>query len=283
MKTLTFQINDFIEEDQCFHFACKKLPTEKPKFLHNHDYYEVFLILSGQIDHWTKTGTRRLATGSLVFIRPTDSHALQAVRGDDCEIINISFAEDVVEHLWMRYNTDLQEKFFWTPQTEPDIYLLEGPRFERAVNLLRELQISKNSLIVLEGFLLSLFTRVVDHIFLAPDSAPDWLLTASAAAHRPEVFRKGAAGFVDATLRSHEHVCRVSRKYLGVSPTEYVNRIRMEYAAQMLSNGDITITEIANQCGIEDMSYFYRVFQRHYSSTPRQYRLKNRKNPVQAS
>ncbi|MEO1034922.1 MAG: AraC family transcriptional regulator [Pseudomonadota bacterium] len=283
MQVRQFAIDDFIGPGTCFHFARKTLDRRKPAFLHRHDYYEVFLVTSGSVDHWLGNGVIRLEQGSLVFVRPDDSHALQAVRGKPSEIINIAFRAEIAAHLGERYSADVTDRFFWHGRNEPDTYHLTGPRFERAINLSTELQPFSHSLASIEQYLLSLFLRVVEHFVTEDESMPPWLLAASAAAKEPEVFRQGAAGFVKAAGRGHEHVCRMSRKHLGVSPSAYVNRIRMEHAALMLAGSDLAISEISNDCGIENLSHFYRVFHRQYGITPRQYRMNHQKNPLRAS
>ena len=283
MQVREFSIEAFIGHGEFFHFARKTLEPGKPRFLHRHDYHEVFLVTRGAVDHWLDQGMSRLEQGSLVFVRPDDSHALQAAHGEANEIVNVAFRSDIAEHLGKRYSAELNGRFFWHRREQPDTYHLTGPRFERAVNLSAELQILKNSLAAIEEYLLALFTRVVEHHPTVDDSVPGWLLAASAAAKRPEVFRQGAAGFVKAAGRGHEHVCRMARKHLGVSPSAYVNRIRMEYAALMLAGSDLTINDISSECGIENLSHFYRVFQRQYGTTPRQYRLHHQKNPLRAS
>ena len=283
MRSRTFHIEDFITSGQYFHFARKSLDTARPQFLHRHDFYEVFLVTHGATHHWVGDTVTRLERGSLVFVRPEDRHALQAAKGERNEIVNIAVRSDTVEHLGQRYGCDLGRRFFWCDGDEPDSYCLAGPRLERAANVSSELQSSGNTLAAVEGYLLTLFTRVVELPVAADESVPPWLVAASDAAKRPEVFRQGASGFVKAAGRGHEHVCRMARKHLGMSPSTYVNRIRMQHAALMLAGSDRAIQDISADCGIENLSYFYRVFQRQYGTTPRQYRVTHQKNPVRAN
>ena len=282
MQLQQFSIDDLAEPGEYFHFARKVLDTRKPRYLHYHDYHEIFLVTRGATEHWTAEGVSRLDKGSLVFVRPHDHHAVQAVRGEPNEIVNVAFRSEIADHLGARYEAELKGRFFWQDRGGPDVFLLSAPQFERAANLSSELQTSRNSLAAIEEFLLALMTRVVDHRMATDESIPRWLLAAAAAAKRPEVFREGAAGFVKAAGKGHEHVCRVARKHLGVSPSAYVNKIRMEYAALMLAGSDLSINDISNECGIENISHFYRVFQRQYGTTPRQYRVQHQKNPLRA-
>jgi len=283
MQVKQFRVDEFIAPGKHFLFARKTLECKKPRYLHRHDFHEVFLVTRGTTNHWVEGGVSRLEQGSLVFVRPSDCHAVQAAMGEPNEIVNIAFRSDIAAHLGERYASDLRGRFFWHDEDQPDSYHLTGPRFERAANVSSDLQASRNSLAVIEGFLLTLFMRVVEHHSRPNKSVPAWLVAASDAAKRPEVFRKGAAGFVKAAGRGHEHVCRMARKHLGLSPSAFVNQIRMEHAASMLAGSDLTINDISNECGIENLSYFYRVFQRQYGTTPRQYRINHQKNPLRAN
>jgi AraC family cel operon transcriptional repressor len=50
----------------------------------------------------------------------------------------------------------------------------------------------------------------------------------------------------------------------------------MAYAARQLEMSDQGIVEIALDCGLGNLSYFYSLFRAHFASTPRAYRLSHR-------
>ncbi|WP_255839315.1 GlxA family transcriptional regulator [Pseudomonas benzenivorans] len=58
----------------------------------------------------------------------------------------------------------------------------------------------------------------------------------------------------------------------GMSPLDYVHRVRLEEAKQMLESGDDPIEAIANAVGYEDAGFFSRLFRRSVNLTPAQYR-----------
>jgi len=58
----------------------------------------------------------------------------------------------------------------------------------------------------------------------------------------------------------------------GMSPLEYVHTLRLEEAKQMLEASDAPIEAIASEVGYEDAGFFARLFGRHVSLTPLQYR-----------
>jgi transcriptional regulator GlxA family with amidase domain len=61
-------------------------------------------------------------------------------------------------------------------------------------------------------------------------------------------------------------------KATGMSPLEYVHRLRIEEAKQMLETGDAPVETIAGEVGYQDTSFFGRLFRRRVGMTPTQYR-----------
>ncbi len=70
---------------------------------------------------------------------------------------------------------------------------------------------------------------------------------------------------------SRFHFSREFRKYLGMSPRDYLEDIRMQRAAQYLTEGKLPINEIARAVGIPDPNYFSRVFGRVMGMSPRHF------------
>ncbi|MBR2025208.1 MAG: AraC family transcriptional regulator, partial [Clostridia bacterium] len=50
------------------------------------------------------------------------------------------------------------------------------------------------------------------------------------------------------------------KKILGIPPTKYIIKLRMQYAIELLENGDMPISEIAIMCGYKDTNFFIRTF-----------------------
>lgn len=274
-----FRIDTYLAPDKAFHFIRKDLSDTPPVLEHSHDYYELFLVEQGAVHHWINGLEERLEQGHLVFIRPQDRHALQSVPGTSGRILNVMFRAETAAHLLSRYGEELAGRYFWTQRDLPLTLRLQGPQRERAVNVMLGLQTSHRSLVRIEYFLLSIMTHVLDAADLGEDRAPAWLIRACHQVRDPRVFRRGAEGFLDAAGRSHEHVCRQARRHLGLSPTQYVNRIRVQHAAMLLSGTDRDVAGIARDCGFENLSYFHRLFREQYGTTPRGYRQRRARQP----
>ena len=66
---------------------------------------------------------------------------------------------------------------------------------------------------------------------------------------------------------------RLFRQYASVSPVQYRNISRIEYAKKLLENTTCTVSEIAATLGYEDAAYFCRVFKKNTGMTPGEYIL----------
>jgi AraC-like DNA-binding protein len=61
-----------------------------------------------------------------------------------------------------------------------------------------------------------------------------------------------------------------------LSPNEFLIRLRLQYAGDLLLNTTQSITTIALQCGFSSPSYFNKVFKEHRGMPPREFRQTSR-------
>ncbi len=78
---------------------------------------------------------------------------------------------------------------------------------------------------------------------------------------------------------STNHLSQVLNQNLGGGFYEYVNRLRIEYASELLldENGNYVVEEIAFKAGFNSRSAFNSAFRKHTGTTPSEYR-KSHKN-----
>ncbi|GAA3413534.1 helix-turn-helix transcriptional regulator [Paenibacillus hodogayensis] len=71
---------------------------------------------------------------------------------------------------------------------------------------------------------------------------------------------------------SHSHLSLLFKKYTGWSPVQYIIKIRMDKAKELLRDTRKSISTIACEVGYTDPFYFSRVFTKHTGLAPRDYR-----------
>lgn len=62
------------------------------------------------------------------------------------------------------------------------------------------------------------------------------------------------------------------KKNFNMTLTDYLNSLRLENAAKLLSETGLSVTEAAMQSGFNNVSYFIRMFQKSYGCSPLHYR-----------
>ncbi len=67
-------------------------------------------------------------------------------------------------------------------------------------------------------------------------------------------------------------------RYAGMSPLEYKQKRRMEYACWLLSQSNYPVGIIANSVGYDDPLQFSREFKKHFSVSPSEYRISVNEN-----
>jgi AraC-like DNA-binding protein len=98
----------------------------------------------------------------------------------------------------------------------------------------------------------------------------------------PEVFLNAVsyinANYTDNTLNI-EKICKnaginatnlriLFKKHYHKTPTEYITKLRLEYARNLISCG-VSIVDAAEESGFNDSKYFARVVKKHFNCAPR--------------
>jgi len=80
---------------------------------------------------------------------------------------------------------------------------------------------------------------------------------------------------------SVHHFSRTFSKLIGLPLQEYIVRIRLEAATNLLLSSNRPVSTIALDVGFNDASYFSRAFKKHYQVSPSEYRVnKDHGDPV---
>lgn len=65
---------------------------------------------------------------------------------------------------------------------------------------------------------------------------------------------------------------RMIKKRTGKTYTELVQQKRMQQAAYFLRNTDMSVADVGNAVGYDNLSYFHKIFRKQYGISPKQFR-----------
>lgn len=84
----------------------------------------------------------------------------------------------------------------------------------------------------------------------------------------------GAAFISDMLKLSPYKLSKISKEHFEMTIPEYINQVRLNKAVEWMGNSKLSIQEIMLKVGIENESYFYKLFKTKFGMTPREYMAK---------
>lgn len=245
---------------------------------HSHSYYEIFLVFSGGIYHEVNGEFQDVSCNSIIFIRPHDLHKYYQKERTSCGLIRLWFSSQIFDYLknFLGCNSGLEKLL---AERLPPVLSITGTdmqsfldRFEAIFSLAPQeesTRISSLKFILLEISLL--FLGLIEKN--KDDKAlPPWIDELCRKMSLKDNFTQGIDRLFELSHTSREHLSRTFKKCLGITPTEYIKGLRLNYAANQLANTNRKIVDICFDSGFGNMSYFYECFTACYGLPPNSYR-----------
>lgn len=249
-----------------------KLLQNQYNLEHSHNFYELFVVLNGEFVEVINNQEFILQKGTVRFVKPEDKHYFRKVT-DGVSVLrnmalNTSFFQNIFTNSGYVYNEALFKPF------QISEGMLES--YKEKTTILSETsstEIQKRFIVksIFENFIIS-------RMNFKPKSSkiPLWLSSAYVDIEKDEQFLKGIKAFVALSTKSQEHFTREFKKYYNITPSEYINKLKLKKATELLTSTDKKILDIIFECGFDNVSYFNRVFKSKFGVTPSNFRDINR-------
>ena len=108
---------------------------------------------------------------------------------------------------------------------------------------------------------------------------PDWTDAKTELARSAEAYIRthyadkfSLSALAEAMHVDRAYLARSFKRVKGVTLLEYCNRVRCEYAQEMLTHAELSISYIASAVGYISASHFAQVFRKTVGDTPSEYR-----------
>ena len=154
-------------------------------------------------------------------------------------------------------------------EIQDELPRLEATFFQTRVTSPKQLQASAQLLTIFAKFLAEAANRDLlaarAHDALAINIAKHFIL-----AHADEQLH--LRDVAEQVHVSTQYFSKFFKKATGIGFSEFLARVRVEKAKELLSNPVLSITEVANQAGFGSLSQFNRVFHRFAGGSPKSYR-----------
>ena len=255
--------------------------------VHHHDFYEVYLLLDGEVEYWVDGEIIRLDAGDILLIHPDQLHRPLPSGNGVYERIVLWIDRDYLARL-SDEEIDLCRCFDPSvPGHRMHIRAAEARKYAAAARLgelVRESHSdSVGSTLLANGIFLQFMVelnRLTYHLSVAEgahdgdggdirateNSALISRVLAYIGAHCHEEL--SLDGIADYFFVSKYHLSHAFSREVGISVYRYITIRRLMLARQLLSQGT-PAGDVCYQAGFRDYAGFYRAFKAEYGISPR--------------
>jgi len=248
---------------------------------HRHAFYEFFMVEEGTLVHRKNGLNETLSRRSLCLNYPDDQHELANSRTHEhVTLANCTFSQRILNSMEaMVTGSGLEVPAGGWSKTLQNIPPAIWQTLDNKVHRLF-FQRGSMSAATTEALFKSLLLDVL--ILLAEpekgmtSAPPEWLIRLREKMQKEENFIAGLPRMVELSRHSQEHLTRTMHRFYGETPTEFINRLRIGKAAEMLLQSRMNMLGIMEECGFNNYAWFLRCFRRNFNMSPQQYQNLNR-------
>lgn len=243
---------------------------------HWHDDVELVLVTQGSMVYRVNNQEVKVVEGDAIFVNARQMHYGYSPDGG-CHYICITFRPEL-----LCINAEIGSKFVLpvvTNQGVPWLVLRQEIEANRlpldVIRSVSEMRIQGRELAVLGRmfeFWHGLYEAAQTQRQAAFDGNAQVLrsMIEYIRTHYPERISLEKIAQAGGVCRSK--CCQIFRKFMTLSPNDYLNTFRLEKAAELLKTTNATVKEIADACGFSSASYFSEIFLENKGCSPTNYR-----------
>lgn len=240
--------------------------TESVTGLHQHDYYEFTLVLTGR--YYQEINGKRvlLERGDFVFI-PVGSNHQSFYEFGATRILNVGISKRFFEQHYL----PLLPFCFVASQ----VYRANSTFLTYIETVIASLNFRGNGL---DEFIEVVTFYIINRLRhyreeQVYDDIPQWLKATVEIMHDKTQFGDNALeNMVRLSAKSQEYLTCATRRYYSKTPMQIINEIRINFAKKQLEMTNYSVTDIAYEAGYSSPSLFIKTFKKMTSFTPNSYR-----------
>ena len=237
---------------------------------HMHDYYEISIILEGNVKVLLPGLAESGTDAKIVLMRPRTPHFIVNNTETRYRRRNILFADDFIANYvpeWTRLAAIFQKN--------GALHKINAEECKQYCELVDRME-EENDPFRIRLYLLMMLSLIADR------------MKVSGEIHEPPAYVTGALAYISEHYREkivasdlawqlgvgRTTLMTAFRKYTGSTLSSYILQCRLKHATEMMRKS-ATEQQAAEACGFSDAGNLIRAFRRRFSMTPRQYLRSN--------
>ena len=287
MNVKKFVLSYYSNATNNFHITRISSPKEALN-LHSHNYFQIYYMISGRVTHHLENSTADLTAGDIFILPPNQPHYIETPAGE-VDFYSLSFMSDYFQNVkeanklildFLLYlQTECPEKIEPKVSLSYEDTIFAKALFKRVLEEFSGNKPGKNEIIKESvSVLLSLFARVYFEKNAAALVAKE---NRQLVLHSVEYIKNHfdeeitISEIIRRSAMSKTNFCILFHSVTGMPFKEYLNRYRIERAAELIAAGE-KVSVAGNYCGYCDFSTFYRNFKKYVGISPSEFAKRNK-------
>ncbi len=282
MDAKKFVLSYYKNATRNFHITRITAPQEA-LHLHSHNYFQIYYVIRGTILHHVEDSSAKLTTGDAFILPPNLPHYIEVPEGA-ADFYSMSFTPDFYQNAKDSNKLVLDFLHYLKTETanniQPKITLAyEDSVFvevllKRIMEEFLDKKTGKNEIIKQSvSVVLSVFARVYfEETAETLNVVENKQLVMYCIDYMKDHFDEEItlAEMVHLSAMSKTCFCSIFTAITGTSFKEYLNRYRIERAAELITAGE-KVSVAGSYCGYGDFSTFYRNFKKYMGMAPSEF------------
>ena len=231
---------------------------------HAHRYYEVSLILSGEVRVLAPGVSSESDRPRVILCAPEVPHCITCTEGTQYRRINVVFSEEFIS------SSRDSEEVMGVFRKEGNLIYLDEDSANELANIARTI-LRENSRFRQRILLLYYLSKISDNDGETPKNELPLYISRAFSYIKENYSDKILAEDLAISVNVGRTTLMTGfKKYTGMTVGEYILKCRLIAAVELLCSG-VSERECAERCGFGESSNLIRSFKRHFGMTPRKY------------
>ena len=229
--------------------------------LHFHKNYEIIYVLRGEAMCSVNGKSRVLTEGEFAFCLSNEIHSIKSI-GDSRVWVGV-FSEDFIHEFRKYQKGKTGNGFVFRCSQRLTEYLLE--------NFIKD---KLDDVFMIKACLYAICSEYLSQIELGEPTEKKATLMSDIVEYIEENYKKNItlAEMAEGLGYEYCYFSRIFNKLFAMNFTDYINVYRFNAACEMLTETDMSVTDIAYESGFQSIRSFNSIFKRLSGVTPREYR-----------
>lgn len=238
-------------------------------FWDNHNRPESYLF------QYTLSGSGTVKIGGEERVVGKDMGFLLKMPGPECYYFDEKRNKAPWEFIYLLFECGAAEEYCRYIESHLG-RIITLPVYSRAIELMFEIHAQakrpNRNPFLLGGMVFSFLCALCDVEMGKEKPEPPLVTDAKTRMEELFAYPVGISDVASSCRVSLSHLSREFYKATGMKPSEYLTKLRLKKAVDLLSGTTVQLSEISVSCGFSSVNYFQKVFKKHMGMSPARFR-----------